>query len=75
MCGSVYGLQRHHLVARGLGGSRDPYINSEENEVTLCVECHAKAEAHAEGYSREELILAKEKDKERQKRMGALLGG
>src|SRR2546428_9330448 len=33
-------LDRHHVRSRGMGGSKDPTIHSEENLITLCRRCH-----------------------------------
>lgn len=36
----------HHRKPRGLGGSRDPLINSPANLVCLCAGCHEWIERH-----------------------------
>jgi hypothetical protein len=41
ICGATRGLDRHHVTARRMGGSRDPSILSEENVLVLCRTCHA----------------------------------
>ncbi len=40
LCGTPSGLDRHHIVGRGMGGSRRPLVHSEANLITLCRRCH-----------------------------------
>ena len=40
ICGNVRHLDRHHVVSRGMGGSKDSSINDEDNLITLCRSCH-----------------------------------
>ena len=35
LCGSTYGIQVHHIVGRGVGGTSE--LN---NLAVLCIECH-----------------------------------
>ena len=42
ICGTNRDLDRHHVVAKGLGGSSDPAIHGEANLMTLCRPCHRK---------------------------------
>jgi hypothetical protein len=40
-CGIVTTLaQRHHRKPRGMGGTRDPAINSPANGLRVCLKCH-----------------------------------
>lgn len=40
-CGSVHGLDVHHVVLRSLGGSDEP-----ENLIALCRGCHESVHGH-----------------------------
>src|SRR5260370_31861036 len=40
ICGTNRTLGRHHVRSRGMGGSKNPTIHSEENLATLCRRCH-----------------------------------
>ena len=40
ICGSTRGLDRHHVVSRGMGGSKEPKVLGEDNLITLCRTCH-----------------------------------
>lgn len=48
-CGRPGPLTTQHRVARGMGGTRRPWINSPENLITLCgsgtTGCHGQVEA------------------------------
>lgn len=47
LCGSPTGLQVHHRLPRGAGGSsRNPAIHSPSNMVALCADDHAWVESH-----------------------------
>src|SRR5207249_1079076 len=40
ICGTNRTLDRHHVVSRGMGGSKNPEVHSDENLMTLCRQCH-----------------------------------
>jgi len=40
ICGVARGLDRHHVVPRGMGGSRERTVLAEDNLITLCRACH-----------------------------------
>jgi endonuclease/exonuclease/phosphatase (EEP) superfamily protein YafD len=40
ICGSTRGLDRHHVVHRKMGGSKDPAVHDAANLVTICRHCH-----------------------------------
>src|SRR5436309_2023751 len=40
ICGTNRTLDRHHVVSRGMGGSKNPELHSDENLMTLCRHCH-----------------------------------
>ncbi len=40
ICGSTRGLDRHHVVPRRMGGTREPAVHNEANLMTLCRSCH-----------------------------------
>ncbi len=40
ICGAIYNLDRHHVIPRRMGGSKDPTVHSESNLMTLCRGCH-----------------------------------
>ena len=40
ICGSIQGLDRHHVVPRRMGGTKDPAVHDESNLMTLCRQCH-----------------------------------
>ena len=40
ICATVRGLDRHHVVPRRMGGTKDPAIHDEANLMTLCRSCH-----------------------------------
>ena len=41
ICGAVGGLDRHHVVPRRMGGTKDPDVHDESNLMTLCRACHS----------------------------------
>lgn len=47
-CGSTRDLEIQHVRARGMGGSRLPWVNSAGNGILLCRTDHATCEARAE---------------------------
>jgi hypothetical protein len=51
ICGHGTGVDRHHVVPRGMGGSKDPAVLSEENLISLCRTCHRNI--HEGGWSLE----------------------
>lgn len=55
-------IERHHIRLKGMGGSRDDKIHSDDNRIDLCVFCHGRA--HLGKISREELLSAKQEDRE-----------
>ncbi len=73
-CGSTYRIERHHITPKGLGGSWDPQIHSEENRIDLCSACHAKAQQYFPGYLAEDLIQKKWEDELRIKMYEELMG-
>ena len=40
ICGAQRGLDRHHVIPRGMGGSKDPEVHGEANLMTLWRLCH-----------------------------------
>lgn len=40
ICGTNAHLDQHHVIPRGMGGSKDPAVNDESNLMTLCRKCH-----------------------------------
>ena len=42
ICGSIRGLDRHHVIPKGMGGSRDPAVHDESNLMILCRSCHKR---------------------------------
>ena len=40
ICQKTRGLDHHHVVPRGMGGSREPKVLGEDNLITLCRTCH-----------------------------------
>ena len=40
ICGSVHGLDSHHVKPRRMGGTKDPAVHDESNLMTLCRGCH-----------------------------------
>ena len=42
ICGTTRDLDRHHVLHKGMGGSRDPVVHAEANLMTLCRDCHRK---------------------------------
>jgi hypothetical protein len=42
ICGTSRNLETHHIVPRGMGGSRRPEIEASSNKATLCRPCHTQ---------------------------------
>ena len=40
ICGAVQGLDRHHVIPRRMGGTKDEAVHDEDNLITLCRSCH-----------------------------------
>ena len=40
ICGATHGLDRHHILPKRMGGSRNPEVQDESNLITLCRTCH-----------------------------------
>ena len=40
ICGATRGLDRHHIMHRQIGGSKDPAEHDAANLITLCRRCH-----------------------------------
>ena len=40
ICGVNRNLDRHHVIPKGMGGSRDPVVNDPSNLITICRQCH-----------------------------------
>ena len=40
ICGAHRNLDRHHVIARGMGGTKDQAVHDEANLMTLCRSCH-----------------------------------
>ena len=40
ICGAVRDLDRHHVIPRRMGGTKDPAVHDESNLMTLCRGCH-----------------------------------
>ena len=40
ICGTTQNLDRHHVIHKGIGGTKDPVKMSEDNLMTLCRGCH-----------------------------------
>ena len=36
ICGIHRNLDRHHVIPKGMGGSRDPVVNDPSNLITIC---------------------------------------
>jgi len=73
-CGSTYGIERHHIKPKGMGGTWNPEIHSEENRCDLCPLCHDRAQQYWPGYMPEDLYRKKAEDESRLKEYEALLG-
>lgn len=44
-------IERHHVIAKGMGGTKDPEQHSPKNRIDLCVgpgtnDCHGKAQRY-----------------------------
>ena len=58
VCGRTdNGLHKHHIELKGMGGSNKEEVHSQDNMITLCMTCHAKAHylVRGESLSGEEL--------------------
>lgn len=42
ICGGTRGLDRHHILHRRMGGSKDPVVHDHANLLTICRTCHIK---------------------------------
>lgn len=42
ICGSIRGPDRHHIILKGMGGSRGPAVHDQSNLLTLCRSCHER---------------------------------
>jgi HNH endonuclease len=51
ICGRGADIDRHHVIPRGMGGSKNPAVLSEENLISLCRTCHRNI--HEGGWSLE----------------------
>ncbi len=40
ICGAVRNLDRHHVIPKRMGGSKNPAVHDESNLMTLCRSCH-----------------------------------
>ncbi|MCI0824362.1 MAG: HNH endonuclease [Chloroflexi bacterium] len=40
ICGAIRNLDRHHVIPRRMGGSKNPAVHDESNLMTLCRSCH-----------------------------------
>ena len=40
ICGKVSGLDRHHVIPKRMGGTKNPAIHDDSNLMTLCRQCH-----------------------------------
>ena len=40
ICGTVKNLDRHHVIPKRMGGSRNAVVHDESNLMTLCRSCH-----------------------------------
>ena len=40
VCGTDRNLDRHHVIPRRMGGTKNPEIHDEKNLITLCRQCH-----------------------------------
>lgn len=40
ICGSTRGLDRHHILHRKMGGSKDPVVHDHANLISSCRSCH-----------------------------------
>ncbi len=57
ICGEVRNIDRHHIVLKGMGGSKNPMVLAEENLITLCRSCHQKIHEHIWRIEREDNSL------------------
>ncbi len=42
ICGSIRGVDRHHIIPRSRGGRKNQQIHAESNLITICRTCHGK---------------------------------
>ncbi len=40
ICGTIRNLDRHHVIPRRMGGSKNPTVQDDSNLMTLCRSCH-----------------------------------
>lgn len=40
ICGTSQNLDRHHVIPKGMGGSKNPAVHDESNLITICRSCH-----------------------------------
>ena len=69
--GSVM-IEKHHIKAKGMGGTYDLASAAPENEAWLCKgpgsnHCHDRAQKYEAGYKPEDLRKAKAADEDRQR--------
>ena len=57
ICGVARGLDRHHILHRGMGGSKDPAVLGEDNLITLCRHCHRNIHEGGWELERSEAVL------------------
>ncbi len=41
ICGTNRNLDRHHVIPRRMGGTKDPHVHDVTNLMTLCRQCHS----------------------------------
>ena len=59
-------IERHHVIAKGMGGTKDPEQHSPKNRIDLCVgpgtnDCHGRAQRYEPGYLKPDLLAKKER--------------
>src|SRR5215208_2552021 len=53
ICGTTCGLDRHHILHKRMGGSRDPAVHDHANLISICRRCHINL--HEGGWALERL--------------------
>jgi len=53
ICGSTRGLDRHHVLHKKMGGSREPAVHDHANLISICRRCHTNL--HEGGWRLERL--------------------